>query len=314
MWECPQWNKCNTFRLADYPKTEDCEQDVNCGLERDVNPRLFWQVPGAAKTNTGSSATCDATGIAAETCVQQTAAGQCTGWEDECDASFQRIYYANVPDTLNTECGSSGVMSTHYVHDSPSWRQGSTYAPPSAPSSYTDKFDHVGCEPGADNNQYWKGVSTQTLTAFGEGSSTSLGAGTCTQYHGGPTASTDDSKNYAQLLADWLQYPETHRDGSTLHTQRGKHCFQTNPCPETNEDNENLVLEKFYTVYPYVTCLNDGLFCNSGYYEDHSGDTPVAYGKYNGDGGVQVNGVGGENLRPYNPPQRDDTYCVPASS
>jgi len=293
LWECPQFNKCNTHRVSDYEKSDGCWKSDACMNERTINPRLFWQVPSKQTIDTGSAPS-----------------GECGGlWgdnsNDECDASFQRIYYALNPGVTGTECtdlSTSQSMKWHYVKDQEGWKETTDttpffqYTKPADSVKYTTDYDHLGCKVGAEYNQYWKGLEGQTLSTFGDSSlSQAEGAGRCTQWHGGPTDNIKGAVGYATKLAGWLQFPS---DSSNA----GKHCFQTDPCPASKS------LVSFHTVYPFVTCP-EGQHCNAGYYEDPSTTPATIKGQYIGTQFTCGDGPC-DPLRAYNPPTSSDTYCT----
>jgi len=205
-WECPETNQCDTFRVADHPLTQTCKDVANgwCTTERNINPRFFWQVPGRKSHNT---------------------AKPCN--DGMCDASFQHIYYAQLPgdagsDTFGaTQCGLDAAapavnfMADHYVRDHP------------IQTRFFNSHSHKVCKEGAEADTYWQGLQEQTMKVFGI---TNGAQDECKEERGGPTYGGANS-GYAADLAQWLRYPDLDKSGNDDPIKKGRHCFQTDPCP-----------------------------------------------------------------------------------
>jgi len=213
------------------------------GVNSPLRERYFWQVPGSKSTTTGRPK-CGSNG------------------DVNCDASFQRIYYANEPLSesgaiTQSDCDEESYFYQHYVKDDGT-----------ALNTTRGAAEHLVCKEngrsyGAQKDVFWAGHIEQTgkefTTEVSSGDVTNRGTETyeCTVVYGGP------SSTYAEYLAGKLNYAD-----SSGASKAGKHCFKTSPCPASKR------LVPFPTAYSQVSCSSNS--CTQTAY-DTSSDTHTEY-------------------------------------
>jgi len=209
--ECPQYATCES---GDGRVPYSSAANAVLGVNSPLRERYFWQVPSSATANTGK-ALCGANS------------------DTNCDASFQRIYYANeAPGSgsavTQSKCNEETYFNYHYVDDSGN-----------ALATNRNAADHLVCKAdarsyGENEDAFWAGHIDKTGTEFTTRNGFDRGATAkfeCAFGYGGPTS------GYANTLAGHLSYVSS-----------GKHCFKIDPCPASKR------LVPFPTAYKQVTC------------------------------------------------------------